>query len=638
MNLVKLENLQLHYGEQVIFDQLGLLLKRGDRLCIVGRNGVGKSTLMKVIAGEVEPDSGNLWTESGTHIASLTQELPEASDICVFDYVANGLPQLGRDLARFAELVRGTENQDLAELGKIQQRIEAADGWSVQNRIEQTLTRLQLDGEVRLQSLSGGWRRRAALARALVSQPDVLLLDEPTNHLDIPSIEWLEQQLLEFSGAVLFVTHDRAFLQKVANKIGELDRGQLTVWDGDYQGFLGLRERQLAEEEKQNAVFDKRLAQEEVWIRQGIKARRTRNEGRVRALEKMRAERAARLGRLGTVSMAVSTESTSGKLVAEFNNVSFAWGDKRLIENFSGTIMRGDKIGLLGPNGIGKSTFLKLLMGELEPTSGTIRLGSKLETAYFDQLREQLDLDKNAVDNVAQGREFIEIGGRSRHIISYLQDFLFTGERARTPLRALSGGERNRLLLAKLFSKPANLLIMDEPTNDLDAETLELLEERLTEYSGTLLLVSHDRAFLNNVVSSTIGFEGDGKLREYVGGYEDWVRQGGVWPQQLSSDSDLKAEKPAARDKPMEHQKVEAKKVGKKLSYKLQLELDELPQKIDLLEGEVNRLHQKVSEPSFYEQPQDKIAQTNVFLADQEAQLEQLYNRWQELELMKEGG
>lgn len=631
MNLIKLENLQLHHGEQVIFDGLSLLVKKGDRLCLIGRNGAGKSTLLKTLEGIVEPDSGSIWREPGATVASLQQDLPEQSDISVYDFVSSGLADLGRHLARFAVLANHSDADSLVELGRVQQKIEAADGWTVQNRIQQVLTRLELDGNLRLADLSGGWRRRVALARALVTQPDVLLLDEPTNHLDIVSIEWLEKQLLDFAGAVVFVTHDRAFLRAVANRIGELDRGKLTLWDGDYRSFLEFREQKLAEEEKHNQEFDKRLAQEEVWIRQGIKARRTRNEGRVRALKQMRQERAARLERQGNARISISADQASGKVVAEFKDVSFTWGSKPIIEHFSGTIVRGDKIGLIGPNGVGKSTFLRLLMGDLKSSSGEVRLGSKLSIAYFDQLRDELELDKSAIDNIAEGREYIEVDGRNKHLIGYLQEFLFTGERARTPIRALSGGERNRVMLAKLFSKPANCLIMDEPTNDLDAETLDLLEDLLLNYTGTLILVSHDREFLDNVVTSTIGFEGNGVLKEYVGGYQDWIRQGGVWYK-----PSVVPEQPAARTVTTEPV-AERRPVGKKLSYKLQLELDTLPQRIETLEKEVNRLQADMADPAFYQQSQVEIGRKTALLADKNAELQQVYERWEELESLRDG-
>lgn len=632
MNLIKLENLQLHHGEQVIFDSLSLLVRKGDRLCLIGRNGVGKSTLLKTLEGALEPDSGAIWREPGATVASLQQDLPEQSDISVYDFVSSGLADLGRHLARFAVLASQSDADSLTELGRVQQQIEAADGWSVQNRIEQVLTRLELDGNLRLADLSGGWRRRVALARALVTKPDVLLLDEPTNHLDILSIEWLEKQLLDFAGAVVFVTHDRAFLRAIANRIGELDRGKLTLWDGDYRSFLEFREQKLAEEERHNQEFDKRLAQEEVWIRQGVKARRTRNEGRVTALKQMRQERAARLERQGNARMAIAADQLSGKLVAEFKEVSFSWGDKPVIANFSASIVRGDKIGLIGPNGVGKSTFLRLLMGDLKPSSGQVRLGSKLSIAYFDQLRDELELDKSAIDNISEGREYIEIDGRSKHLMGYLQEFLFTGERARTPIRALSGGERNRVMLAKLFSKPANCLIMDEPTNDLDAETLDLLEDLLLNYTGTLILVSHDREFLDNVVTSTIGFEGNGVLKEYVGGYQDWIRQGGVWYKPVVALEQVSAHEPAA-EVPSESPRP----AGKKLSYKLQLELDALPQRIETLEVEVHKLQAEMSDPAFYQQTPADIGRKTALLNDKNTELQQVYERWEALEAMREG-
>ncbi len=635
MNLIKLDNLDLHYGTQIIFDAVQLTLNRGDRLCVVGRNGVGKSTLLKVIEGQVDSDGGNCWRMPGLRMASLSQDLPDAGEMTVFDYVAGGLADLGRDLADYHRLAMQADESAMTQLAHIQTRIEAADGWSAQSRIEQVLTRLDLVAETSLKDLSGGWRRRAALARALVIEPDVLLLDEPTNHLDVLAIEWLEKHLISFGGAIIFITHDRAFLRRVANRIGELDRGQLSLYDSDYQRYLTLRAERLAEEEKHNALFDKRLAAEEVWIRQGIKARRTRNEGRVRALKALRAERAERIERQKTANMTLSSEVNSGKLVAELHNVSFAWGNKEIVKNFSCRIIRGDKIGLIGPNGVGKSTFLKLLLGELGPSSGKLQMGTKLEVAYFDQLRDQLNLEQSAVDNVAEGREFIDIAGQSRHIVSYLNDFLFTGERARTPIKALSGGERNRVLLAKLFSKSANLLIMDEPTNDLDAETLDLLEDLLIAYSGTLLLVSHDREFLDNVVTSTIAFEGGGVLKEYVGGYSDWLRQGGVWPDTRNASAAGGSAKPAEPSPPATAPKATAS--VRKLSYKLQRELDALPVQIETLETEIQALQAEMGTPEFYQGAAETVAARTELFQQKQAQLEQCYSRWEELEQQKEG-
>jgi len=623
MPLLKVSTLHLQYGEQLIFDDVTLQLDVGDRVCVVGRNGVGKSTLLKVIAGDTSADSGTVWHRSSVSVASLAQDLPELTDATVFDFVAGGVDDL-------VDALRGYEDaladHDVTIMDRLQSQIESVDGWSLKNRIEQVLTRLELDAGSVMTSLSGGWRRRAALARALVVKPDVLLLDEPTNHLDITAIEWLEEQLVNFAGAIVFVTHDRAFLKSVANKIAELDRGKLIVWDGDYETFLGLRAHQLETEAQHAALFDKRLAQEEAWIRRGIKARRTRNEGRVRALKKMRTERADRRVRAKSVTIEHGGEVASGKLVAEMVDVGFAWQDRVIVDDFSCTILRGDKVGLLGPNGAGKSTLLKIILGELAPQKGQLRLGTKLSVAYFDQLRDQLDLEKNAIDNIAEGRDYLDVNGKQKHVVSYLQDFLFSGERARTPINSLSGGERNRILLAKLFSRPSNLLVMDEPTNDLDAETLELLEDLLVRFDGTLLLVSHDRDFLDNVVTSTIAFEGHGRLKEYVGGYNDWLRQGGSWPPQKVVASKNKASVKATL--------VNAK-TGKKLSYKLQRELDVLPDRLEKLEHEIQAMQREVGSVDFYQQTQENIAEKLKALASKEAELNRSFERWAELEDMQ---
>jgi len=631
MPLLKLEKAHMHYGEQVLFDELSMQLNSGDRLCIVGRNGVGKSTLLKCLEGKLELDAGSLWLDDGVRVASLAQELPPADSQSVYDFVAAGLANLGADLKAYDQLIAQGSATDMQALERVQHRIEAADGWRIQSRIETVLSRLQLRANQRMNELSGGWRRRVALAQALVREPEVLLLDEPTNHLDIAAIQWLEQQMLEFTGSLVFITHDRRFLRAVANKVGELDRGAMQIWQGDYDGFLEFREQQLQAEDKQNALFDKKLAQEEVWIRQGIKARRTRNEGRVRALKQMRTERAERRELSSTARIAHNADSHSGKLVAELKDVSFAYGDKTLVSHFSCTILRGDKIGLIGPNGIGKSTLLKLILGDMAPTAGHVKRGTRLSVAYYDQMREQLEDEKSAVDNISEGRDYIDINGRSKHIMSYLQDFLFTGERARTPIKTLSGGERNRILLAKLFSKPSNLLVMDEPTNDLDAETLELLESILVEYEGTLLLVSHDREFLNNVVSSTISFEGDGVVREYVGGYDDWLRQGGVWPEP-ETESAL-----AVQTSNTSSTTKSAPKPSKKLSYKLQRELDALPNELEKLEVEIASLGELISAPDFYQQAPEAVNEKMQQLAALEETLTQRYERWEELESMREG-
>lgn len=634
MSLIKIEKAGLSYGLQVLLDGVDLTVERGQRLCLIGRNGAGKSSLLKVIAGEVDLDKGEVIRQSGIRIARLEQDLPEADDRLVFDAVAAGSDGTGQLLAEYRLLSHGADISDaqLARMTELQQQIESRDGWLLQQKVEEIISRLDLPADRYMRELSGGWRRRVALARALVLEPDVLLLDEPTNHLDIAAIEWLEKQLLAFNGALIFITHDRSLLQALATHIAELDRGHLRYWQGNYESFLVYREQALADEARHNELFDKKLAQEEVWIRQGIKARRTRNEGRVRILKALRVERAERREVVGKANFTLASSGDSGKLVTELTDVSFSWGEKVIIKQFSTRIMRGDRIGLVGANGAGKSTLLKLILGELQPQSGTVKLGTNLQVSYFDQLRDQLDLDKNAVDNIAEGREFIDIDGKSKHIFSYLSDFLFSGERARTPLRALSGGERNRVLLAKLFSKAANLLVLDEPTNDLDVETLELLEEILTDYSGTILLVSHDRAFLNNIVSSVIAFEGRGNVLEYVGGYDDWIRQGGKWtqadelPPAAPVKESLTASPPAAKALP----KV------KKLSYKFQKEFDELPQKIEVLESKLEALQLATSAGDFYLQSAVVVEKKLQELAQAQQELDDCFERWAELEDMQQ--
>jgi ATP-binding cassette subfamily F protein uup len=629
MSLIKIEKAQLSYGLQVILDNLDLSIEKGQRLCLIGRNGTGKSSLLKVIAGEVDLDKGEVVRQGGIRIARLEQDLPEADDRLVFDVVASGLQGVGELLAAYRELSHDESLDDagFARMAQLQQQIEAKDGWLLQQKVEEVLSRLDLPADRYMRELSGGWRRRVALAKALVLEPDVLLLDEPTNHLDIAAIEWLEKQLLAFKGALIFITHDRSLLQALATHIAELDRGKLRYWEGDYQSFLVYREQALAEEARHNELFDKKLAQEEVWIRQGIKARRTRNEGRVRALKTLRETRAQRRELVGKASFSLASGENSGKLVAELSDVSYRWGDKVIVNQFSTSIIRGDRIGLVGANGAGKSTLLKLILGELEPESGSIKRGTNLQVAYFDQLRDQLDLDKNAVDNIAEGREFIDVDGKSKHIFSYLSDFLFSGERARTPLRALSGGERNRVLLAKLFSKSANLLVLDEPTNDLDVETLELLEEILTDYTGTVLLVSHDRAFLNNLVSSVIAFEGRGQVLEYVGGYDDWLRQGGRWTQA----DDIETVPAKAPENPVSITAKVAPKT-RKLSYKLQKEFDELPQKIEALEQQLEQLQAETTADGFYSRPAADVENKLQILAKVQQSLDDCFERWAELE------
>jgi ATP-binding cassette subfamily F protein uup len=649
MSLIKIEKAGLSYGLQVLLDGVDLTIERGQRLCLIGRNGTGKSSLLKVIAGEVDLDKGEVVRQTGIRVARLEQDLPEADDRLVFDAVAAGAQGVGELLAEYRHISHLADISDsqLERMSQLQHQIEASDGWSLQQKVEEIISRLDLPADRYMRELSGGWRRRVALARALVLEPDVLLLDEPTNHLDIAAIEWLEKQLLNFNGALVFITHDRSLLQALATHIAELDRGHLRYWEGDYASFLVYREQALAEEARHNELFDKKLAQEEVWIRQGIKARRTRNEGRVRALKALREVRSQRREVVGKANFTLAASGDSGKLVADLQNVSYSWGDKAIVKNFSTRIMRGDRIGLVGANGAGKSTLLKLILGELEPQTGSVKLGTNLQIAYFDQLRDQLDLNKNAVDNIAEGREFIEINGKSKHIFSYLSDFLFSGERARTPLRALSGGERNRVLLAKLFSKSANLLVLDEPTNDLDVETLELLEDILTEYPGTLLLVSHDRAFLNNIVSSVIAFEGRGNVLEYIGGYDDWIRQGGKWTQA----DELPATETVATTQNIQGAVDQAEGVGsvapaaapvkapaktKKLSYKFQKEFDELPQKIEQLEAHVEALAAITGAPDFYSQPAALVEQKLQELAAAQQQLDDCFERWAELEDMQQ--
>ena len=640
MSLIKIEKAGLSYGLQVLLDGVELSIERGQRLCLIGRNGTGKSSLLKVIDGEVDLDKGEVIRQTGIRVARLEQDLPEADDRLVFDAVAAGAKGVGELLAEYRLLSHAHDISDnqLARMADLQHQIEANDGWALQQKVDEIISRLDLPAERYMRELSGGWRRRVALARALVIEPDVLLLDEPTNHLDIAAIEWLEKQLLNYNGALVFITHDRSLLQALATHIAELDRGHLRYWEGDYASFLVYREQALADEARHNELFDKRLAQEEVWIRQGIKARRTRNEGRVRALKALRETRSQRREVVGKANFSLASGGDSGKLVADLVDVSYSWGDKKIVNQFSSRIMRGDRIGLVGANGAGKSTLLKLILGELQPQSGSVKLGTNLEVAYFDQLRDQLDLDKNAVDNIAGGREFIEVDGKSKHIFSYLSDFLFSGERARTPLRALSGGERNRVLLAKLFSKSANLLVLDEPTNDLDVETLELLEDILTEYTGTLLLVSHDRAFLNNIVSSVIAFEGRGNVLEYVGGYDDWLRQGGKWTQVDELPSTRISEPVIAQKKTAVSatESIKAPTKVKKLSYKFQKEFDELPQKIELLEQQLSELQVVTSASDFYSKSPDLVEKKLQELAGVQQQLDDCFERWAELEDMQQ--
>ncbi|CAD5108841.1 ATP-binding cassette domain-containing protein [Zestomonas carbonaria] len=638
MTLLKFTDISLAYGAMPLLDRVSWQIARGERVCIIGRNGTGKSSLLRLVKGDQHADDGDIWRAPGLKIGELPQELPRADERTVFDVVAEGLAEVGALLAEYHHLSQNIHSDaDLDKLTHVQQALEARDGWRLQQLVESTLSRLQLPADKTLAELSGGWRRRVLLAQALVSEPDLLLLDEPTNHLDIGAIAWLEEALLGFQGAVLFITHDRSFLQNLATRILELDRGHMIDWNGDYASFLEHKEQQLAAEETANALFDKRLAQEEVWIRQGIKARRTRNEGRVRALKAMRAERAERRERQGKANIQLETADKSGKQVIVAEHVGFAHpGGPKLIDDFSLVLQRGDRIGLLGANGTGKTTLLKLLLGELQPTEGRIDIGTRLEVAYFDQLRHQLDLEKTVIDNVAEGRDFIVIDGQSRHVLSYLGDFLFSPQRARTPVKALSGGERARLLLARLFSKPANLLVLDEPTNDLDVETLELLEEVLLSFPGTVLMVSHDRAFLDNVVTSTLVFEGEGRVREYVGGYQDWLRQGGS-PRLLGvgESKSGKAEMTAPAPEPAKAAAVASEPAPaskKKLSYKLQRELEALPGLIEAQEEKIAALNAEVTDPAFYQRPAGETAAALQRLQELQQELDTMLERWAELE------
>jgi ATP-binding cassette subfamily F protein uup len=628
MPLVSLQSVTLSYGVPPLLDRVSLAIDKGERVCLLGRNGAGKSTLLKLISGEVQPDSGELRSAEGVKISSLAQDIPAQTSGSVFAQVAGGLGGLA-DLVREyhdlgPRLGDGSDERSLTRLAAVQHRLEAAHGWAIEQRTERIISRLRLDPDADFMALSGGLQRRVLLARALVSEPDLLLLDEPTNHLDIEAIEWLEGFLPELPGALLFVTHDRVFLQRIANRILELDRGQLTDWPGDYQNYLRRREERLHAEALANARFDRKLSEEEIWIRQGIKARRTRNEGRVRALEAMREEGSLRREQAGKARMRLSEVERSGKLVVEAEGVSYSWEGEPVVRDLNTLILRGDKVGVIGPNGAGKSTLLKLLLGELPPDRGRIRLGTNLQVAYFDQLRASLEEDKSAQDNVAGGSDKVTVDGRSKHVLSYLKDFLFTADRARRPASSLSGGERNRLLLARLFTRPANLLVMDEPTNDLDAETLELLEELLAGFRGTLLLVSHDRALLNAVVTSTLVLEGDGKVGEYVGGYDDWL---------LQRPATTSTEKPAKPKEPARPKQASRPKGSPgKLSYKDRRELQALPERIESLEAEQAELHTRMADPAFYRENGSAIAEAKERLAAVESELEQAYERWEALE------
>ena len=634
MPLLRLDKASLNFGTHVLLDEVEFEIKRGARIGLLGRNGAGKTTLMKVIEGAMGLDGGERWLRPGVKVAWLEQNLPDADEQTVYDLVADGLAEVGDLLKQYHHLTANYEDADMAQLERVQNALEAKDGWSLSQKVDTVISQLDLPADKLMKELSGGWRKRVALARALVREPELLLLDEPTNHLDIPAIEWLEKQLQDYHGALMLITHDRSFLQNVANKIVELDRGHLYQFEGTFERFLRFRAEQLAAEETANKLFDKKLAEEEVWIRQGIKARRTRNEGRVRALEAMRKERGERRVQQGKASFQVSSADRSGKIVAELTDITQRFGDKRVINNFSTTVMRGDRIGLVGANGAGKSTLLKILLGQLVPSEGKVKLGTKLEVAYFDQLREHLDLEKNLIDNVCGGQEFIDVGGKRKHAISYLSDFLFTPDRIRTPAKALSGGEQNRAILAKVFSRPANILVLDEPTNDLDIETLELLEDLLLGFDGTVLLVSHDRKFMDNVVTSIMVFEEDSTVREYVGGYSDWVSRGGnladfAAPQTGIAASAAAAPAPEIAAAPKPESPKEPKK---KLSYNDKRALEAALKRIDVLEAKQSALEAQISDPAFYDGDAKQVQATLKDVATAAEELAAAYAEWEQLE------
>ncbi len=630
MPLITFDEISLELGEQQILNNVSLSIEAGERVCLIGRNGAGKSTLINIINGHLQADSGEIVKLAHLRISQLEQALPDTSDLSVRNYVAQGLQHLQQLLDDYEKLSVQQADDDkrkLRELQDLQQQIEAEGGWHIDQRVDSIISELDLPAELKLSELSGGWRRRVALARALVNNPQLLLLDEPTNHLDLSTITWLENRIVNFNGAVLFITHDRAFLQRLATRIIELDRGRLSSWPGTYNDYLVNKEKALEEEERKNALFDKKLEQEEVWIRQGIKARRTRNEGRVRALMAMRDEVSQRLKPQAQARIHIEEAEQSGRKVIEARNICHGYGEKQLINKLSLKIMRGDRIGLVGNNGVGKSTLLKILLGEIQPDSGTVKIGTNLEIAYFDQLRRHLDPEKTIAQIVGEGSDYIKLNGKERHVIGYLRGFLFSPKRAMTPVKVLSGGEKNRVILAKLLTRPSNLLVLDEPTNDLDVETLEVLEDRLAEYRGTLIIVSHDREFVDNVVSSILVFEDTGTVQMYAGGFSDWARRGHML---------------AEMDNPLGQDKNQAGnnrgKPGKsnKLSYKLQRELDALPEQIESLERSINELEAKTHEKSFYEQTYEQQQPILETLQQQHAELAQAMQRWDELENMQQ--
>ncbi|WP_339639618.1 ATP-binding cassette domain-containing protein [uncultured Porticoccus sp.] len=631
MTLIRIDDISIEFGDVPLLINAQLTVESGERICLIGRNGAGKSTLLKILTGQIKPDHGEIHFRRHLRISQLEQALPGDLERNVADVVREGLADQQSLINRFYhQSQQSPDKQGMQAMEDLQAEIDAGGGWQVDKQVETIISQLELPAHKTLAELSGGWRRRVALGKALVSNPDLLLLDEPTNHLDISTIEWLEHRVRSFQGAVIFITHDRNFLQRLATRIVEIDRGHLVSWPGNYQNYLTLKEQALEEEESRNALFDKKLAEEETWIRQGVKARRTRNEGRVRSLQAMRQNRAQRVNVQGKAKITVETAENSGRKVIEARSVCHGYGNEQLIDNFKIKIMRGDRIGLIGNNGVGKSTLLKILLGQIEPDEGSVKLGTNIEIGYFDQIRRELDTSKTIAENVGDGKEYIRINGKERHIIGYLRNFLFSPKRAMTPVSALSGGECNRVLLAKLFTRPTNLLVLDEPTNDLDVEMLEVLEEQLVEYQGTLIIVSHDREFLDNVVTSVLVFEEDGKIEEYIGGYSDWVKRG----KHLKIADTL--------DHPSGHlvdhettSTAAAKKPAVKLSYKFQRELDNLPGLIDKLEKDIALLEEQTADPDFFNRPFTETQPVLDQLAEKQQALDTAAERWVELEEMK---
>lgn len=630
--LIRLSSAQLAFGTHVILDKADFQVNANERVCLVGKNGTGKSTLMKIVARQMDLDGGELRYNNEIVVARLEQDPPEKAEMSVFDFVSSGIAHVGELIAKYhhvlLELETNYSDAVMDKLAKLQAQMDDNDAWLFETRINTVLEQLSLPADKQLSELSGGWLRKAALAKALVQQPDVLLLDEPTNHLDLNAIAWLEKVLLDFRGAIVFISHDRAFIRSMATRIIDLDRGKLSSWPGGYEEYLIAKEEALRVEQEQNALFDKRLAQEEVWVRQGIKARRTRNEGRVRALEQLRRERKARTEVVGKAKMSLASTSKSGKLVFEIENISYAFETKQIVNNFTSQVIRGDRIALIGPNGCGKSTLLKMLLGTLTAQSGEIKTGTLLDVAYFDQHRAALDLDKTVQENVGDGKDDVEHNGRTRHVLGYLQDFLFSPERARTPVRALSGGEKNRLLLAKLFLKPNNLLVLDEPTNDLDIETLELLESLVHQYDGTLLLVSHDREFIDNTVTSSWWFGANGSMSEFVGGFQDAVNQGASLFDPEAHEADIIAKQQAQVEQVVEKA---PEKAAKKLSYKDQRELDQLPDHMESIETEIGEIESKMADNEFFMKPATETQPVIDKLAQLNDELEQALERWEYL-------